>query len=77
MSKVDRSMQTIRGTRRVDGGRVEIARFDEASGAGKFPHVYLGFYPANRSQPTAHPRQPYLECGKPLSYRAIRRWCTQ
>jgi hypothetical protein len=68
---------TARKINENKGGRVPSNFAMTGRPAGKFSHVYLGFYPANPSQPAAHPRQPYSVCGRPLSYRAIRRWCLQ
>jgi hypothetical protein len=57
-------------------GRSKFPGFDQASGVCRFLHVYLGFYPAN---PAYRQRTcgNYSVCGRPLSYRAIRRWCPQ
>ena len=62
--------------RKMTWGRSKFPGFDQASGVCRFLHVYLGFYPAN---PAYRQRTcgNYSVCGRPLSYRAIRRWCPQ
>ena len=44
---------------RMTGRGLKKSSGDGHSGGGKFPHVYLGFFSANLSQPAANPRQPY------------------
>ena len=60
----------VTNIRNTSGGGPEISRGDGHSGG-------VNFRMFSSSQPAAHPRQPYSDCGRPLSYRAIRRWCPQ